>query len=117
MAINSPGEPGGTADEPAKKVLKKGTHSFEAVMDLIKGEFAGVLENVTVPDAAEVVNVSAKAREKDRRVREQRRASEERGAGAPCILRIEDAAVSVRFVLRNEVFTQGSSLDEERMGE
>ncbi|CAM9355093.1 unnamed protein product [Ectocarpus sp. 12 AP-2014] len=118
MAINSPGEPGGTTDEPAKKVLKKGTHSFEAVMDLIKGEFAGALENVTVPDAAavEVVHVKVTGREKDRRVRGQRRASEEGGAGAPCILRIEDAAVSVRFVLRNEVFTQGTSLDEERMG-
>lgn len=36
---------------------------------------------------------------------------------APCLLRLEDAAVSVQWILRNDVFTQGLQLSDKRMGE
>lgn len=41
----------------------------------------------------------------------------EPNTGASCGLRVEDAVVSVRYALRNDVFIQGETLPKERLGE
>lgn len=83
-------------------------------MDLIKGEFPTAL--VSDGMAADEVAM-ARAMERGAPILGNGMEGVVRGGGAPCKLRIEDAAVSIRFALRNEVFTQGHKLSEERLGE
>lgn len=111
MALNSPGGPQGNATNPAVKILQKKKNTFDSVMDAIKDEFPGALDGAAVADA----EAAALARGLEQR--NPKRVENVEGAGAPCMLRIEDAAVSVRFVLRNEVFVGGETLSKDRMGE
>lgn len=115
VALNSPGEPQGNAANPSVKILKKNgnSYSFDNVMGMINAEFPDVLDDAVVADAESVL---ARGLEQGKPVLEKR--VESVGGGAVrCILRIEDAAVSVRFVLRNEVFVGGETLSKDRMGE
>ena len=113
VAVNSPGEPLGTSDKPAVKILKKGSSNYEAVMGLIEAEFPGAVNELNEADAV----VAAASRELEQHQPALGQAAENVGGGASCILRIEDAAMSVRWVLKYEVFTRVGALDEERKGE
>eukprot|EP00903_Cladosiphon_okamuranus_P005345 g5341.t1 len=112
IALNPPGQPQGTSTEPSIKKLDK-SGSYEEIVDVIKREFPGKVDPAAVDGvaAARVLEqekaVSAKTQEVD---------TESVGGAAPCHLRIEDAAMSVRFFLKNELFTQGLQLDVERLG-
>lgn len=110
VAINSPGEPRGTADKPAAKVMGRGKKKFEDVMSLIEAEFPGAADGTGVAAAPRVL-------EQNKRVAVGDVADGAGEAGAPCALRIEDAAMSVRFNLKYEVFTQGPKLTRDQMGE
>ncbi|CAM9576869.1 unnamed protein product [Scytosiphon promiscuus] len=114
VALNSPSGPRGrgTAAEPATKVIETGSHKYESIMNLIEDEFLSVLQG----DEGLANDLAvARALEQDAPIFGDGMTQVARG-GAPCKLRIEDATVSIRFALRNEVFTQGHKLDEERMG-
>ncbi|CAM9711322.1 unnamed protein product [Pylaiella littoralis] len=110
LALNSPGAPQGSAADPATKILEKKKNSFANVMDVIKAEFSGALDGAAVADAEMAL---ARGLKEGKHVLDKR--IEDVGGVAPCILRMEDAAVSVRFVLRSEVFVGGETLSEDRM--
>lgn len=112
LALNSPGAPQGSAADPATKILEKKKNSFANVMDVIKAEFSGALDGAAVADAEMAL---ARGLKEGKHVLDK--IIEDVGGVAPCILRMEDAAVSVRFVLRSEVFVGGETLSEDRMGE
>lgn len=107
VAVNWPGAPQGTPEQPSVNLFKFGTHSFEDTMTNIEAAFPGVMG---VPRELEG--------NFDYGMEAGKVGGGEGGARVvPCVLRMEDAAVSVRWVLRNDVFTQGLTLSDERMGE
>ncbi|CAM9676507.1 unnamed protein product, partial [Hapterophycus canaliculatus] len=112
IALNAPGERRGTAAEPAVKIMKPTFSTYHSVMDAVKTEFPSALQ---IDEAAAGSVAVARALEQEETNLESV-IEYVAGGGAPCKLRVEDAAVSIRFVLRNEVFTQGHKLDEQRMG-
>lgn len=114
IALNSPGGPQGTATNPAITKIMKKKNTFESVLDAIKDEFPGAMDAAAVADAEVVAR--ARGLEQGNPILDKR-VDNVGGGGAPCMLRIEDAAVSVRFVLRNEVFVGGETLSKDRMGE
>ena len=110
MALNYPGASPGTASEPAMKVLRTGVTTLEATLDQIKGTFCDLLDE-TALNGVDSISPA--------RMLEQKQ--EEKDVGArrkvSCILRLEDAIASVVFALKNDVFTEGLELSEERKGE
>lgn len=106
-ALNWPGAPTGTAAEPAAKLIKTGGGSADDIFGLIKGIFSDMAAGSVVARELES-HIGAEVGEAG---------GSRGGGGAACLLRVEDAAVSVRWILTYDVFTQGSQLSKERMGE
>lgn len=103
LAVNTPGAPGGTAAEPSVTRITAGSKSLETVMTHVRDLFPGSVGGTPGALAVEVGRPRAEG-------------GGGSGGGGNCVLRLEDATVSVRWVLRNDVFTQGEGLSEERMG-
>lgn len=111
VGVNWPGAPEGTPEEPSVNLFKSGSHSFEDTMANIETAFPGMIE-VGVPTREEEeghLDLHGEAAKVGGEVWRTRVAS--------CALRLEDAAVSVHWILRNDVFTQGLRLTDKRMGE
>lgn len=111
VGVNWPGAPEGTPEEPAVNMFKFGSHSFEDTMANIETAFPGLLRVGAPEQEAEEGNLGlalegGKVGDVVWRTRV-----------APCAVRLEDATVSVRWILRNDVFTQGLQLTDKRMGE
>lgn len=115
VALNPPGQPRGTSTEPAIKTLQK-AGSYESIVDAIKVEFPDAVDPAAVADVAGA-RVLEQAEAASKKAQETENETESVGGGASCMLRIEDAVTSVRFFLKIELFTQGSELSEERLGE
>lgn len=107
FALNWPDAPTRTAAEPAAKLIKTGGGSADDILGLIRDIFSPMAAGSVV------------ARELESRIgAEVGEAGGSRGGGgAACVRRVEDAAVSVRWILTYDVFTQGWQLSKERMGE
>eukprot|EP00752_Nemacystus_decipiens_P001761 g1702.t1 len=114
ILLNPPGQPRGTSTEPAiKKLAKSG--SYESIVDTIKLEFPDEVDPAAVADVA-AARVLEQAEVTSRKTHGTENETGSVGVGAPCILRIEDAVTSVRFFLKNELFTQGPKLSKDRLG-
>lgn len=113
VAVNWPGAPQGTPEEPAINMFKYGSNSFEETMTNIKTAFPGLVEVRAPGQGVEEGNVDLSVGAGTGRVGE----AVWRTRVAPCALRLEDAAVSVRWILKYDVFTQGLRLSDKRMGE
>lgn len=115
IALNPPGQPQGTSTHPAIKKLDK-SGSYEAIVDTIKLEFPGEVNPAAVAGVA-AARVLEQAGAVSANTQDTENETESLGGAAPCHLKIEDAATSVRFFLKNELFTQGPKLPKERLGE
>lgn len=111
VGVNWPGAPEGTPEEPAINMFKFGSHSFKDTMANIETAFPGLLKVDELTQGVEEGNLglAMKAGRKGDAVWRTR--------PVPCELLLEDAAVSVQWVLRYDVFTQGLRLTDKRMGE
>lgn len=116
IALNPPGQPQGTSADPAIKTIEK-TSNYEGIVDAIKLEFPDAVDPAAVAHvaAAKVLEQEEAASGKMQETENETGMGE--GGGAPCILRIEDAVASVRFCLKNELFTGGHYLSDDRKGE
>lgn len=121
MALNWPGAPPGTSAEPATKVIRRGAaRSLDSLMSNVEEVFPGMVGGNLGAGAAAARELEL-PQTGGAVAKELVKASVgKRGGGvggATCALRLEDAAVSVRWVLKNDVFTQGHELSKERLGE
>lgn len=109
IALTYAAAKGETAAEPSIELMKIGKGSEEDILDLISSFFP----RLQISDKAfPVQSKAASDIEVEAGMMTQRRLED-----ATCFDRIEDATVSVRWMLRNDVFSQGTKLSVKRMGE
>lgn len=119
IALNPPGQPRGTSAKPSIKNIAK-SRAYEDMVDTIKREFPDAVGPAAVGDVAAAAWLLEQQEQgaavPGRKTQETEDENQSVGV-APCILRIEDAVMSVRFFLRIELFTLGDRLSEQRLGE
>lgn len=103
-ALNYPGAKPGTAAKPAMMTLKSGHKTFDTVLKEIKGVFPCLDE-----DSLTAGNPVSPVRELGEDI--------QKPGGISCMLRLEDAIMSVRFSLKYDVFSEGAQLSDDRKGE
>lgn len=120
LAVNYLGSLSGTAESPAFKKLDVRGGPIEKIMGIINAVHPPAVEVDETPEDG--VNGSPRRTEEPTRKHEQtavqkRITKQLEQESAPCALRMEDAVVSVRWVLSYDVFDRGTELSPERKGE